>query len=185
MGKLKMLHSILWSKMCVVLSEGVKVDRIPGPLVPTETVLNVLAMVISVDMEADTTGIVLACNRTTVDVNGDLLVGSMVNIFNCAKLSVLSLSCSQEVSINIQTSRRQWKFIVLSWCALTHQAVNGLLSLQQLEVMMDRRSESGGMHLEHFPRPQNLRSKSTDRRGAVSVPEERLLMVNAPQGRKR
>ena len=62
--------------------------------------LNVLALIISIDMEADAV-IVLTRDWDTVYVDRNLLIRAVVDFFDRAKAAMLSISSCEKVCIDI------------------------------------------------------------------------------------
>ena len=77
-GQIEVLSLIGWSEAFEVIPEGIKIDNFPCPIIPAVTALNIVAMVISFDVEPDAS-VVVACDRSSIDIDGDLLVSAMVN----------------------------------------------------------------------------------------------------------
>ena len=71
MDKFEVLSLIGWSEAFEVIPEGIKLDSFPCPIIPAVTALNIVAMVISVDVEPYAS-VVVACDRSSIDIDGGL-----------------------------------------------------------------------------------------------------------------
>ncbi len=76
-----------------MFAEGIKVDGIPCPIVPSVMLLDIVAIVVAIHMESNAC-VILASDGNSIDVNGHLLVGLMIDQRDCFKPSVLAISGS-------------------------------------------------------------------------------------------
>ena len=84
-----------------MFSKRIGVYGVPCAIIPPIVLLDIVAVMVAVDMEPDTC-IVLACDWNSIDVQGHLLFGLVVKNRDCSEPAMLSISSSQEVSINIK-----------------------------------------------------------------------------------
>ena len=91
-------------------SKGVEINVVPSFVAPCIVSLDVIAVVIPVNVKADTL-VVLTCNRNAINVERDLLVVPMSYGESSLESTVLTIPSSKKVRVDIETSSQR-EFII-------------------------------------------------------------------------
>jgi hypothetical protein len=91
-------------------TKRIEVDLSPGFVVPAVVLLYVVSMVVPIYVIADAF-IILTGDGETVDVDGDLLVKTMINFGRSTETAMFAVSGGKEISVDVETSSKR-KFIV-------------------------------------------------------------------------
>jgi hypothetical protein len=87
-----------------VLSECEEINIVPSTIIPAMVSLNVIPMMVSVHVETDAL-VVLACDWSTVDEDGDLLVNAMIEGRRGAEAAVLTIPSGKKIGVDVEPSR--------------------------------------------------------------------------------
>ena len=91
-------------------AEGIKINVVPGVVVPSMMLLNIVPVMVSVDVVSDTL-VKLASDRDTVDVKGYVLIITMIQFGRGAKATMFAVPGSQKICVNVEASC-EGKFVV-------------------------------------------------------------------------
>jgi hypothetical protein len=100
MHKFEMLSSMIWSESFEMLPKGVKINHIPGTIIPLMALLNILTEMVPVDMETNAI-IVLTCDWSAIDIERDLLIRPVIDRCDGPKPAMLTVSCCQKIGVDI------------------------------------------------------------------------------------
>ena len=94
-----------WDETTKMLSECVEINIVPGTVIPAMVSLDIVPMMVSVHVETNAL-VVLACDWSAIDKDGDLLVNSMIKGRTGAEATVLTIPSGKKVSVDVEPSSK-------------------------------------------------------------------------------
>jgi hypothetical protein len=86
-----------------MLSKCVEINIVPSTVIPAMVSLDIVPMMVSVHVETDSP-VVLACDWSAVDKDGDLLVSPMIKGRTRSETTVLTIPSGKKVSVDVEPS---------------------------------------------------------------------------------